>query len=134
MKRYTLKKIHIDHVKKLCGLTLKFGKLPLSHWKMLGYNIEALEEVEERIELYSRPRCEGRLDNGHTKIIVGLQKVSGEIFTDQEKELCEKALNGELFTKEDLYQFAQKCLSECEGEYFSPDLLDSVFKHLNKKK
>lgn len=91
-------------------------------------------EVEERIELYSRPRCEGRLDNGHTKIVVGLQKVSGEIFTDQEKELCEKALNGELFTKDDLYQFAQNCLNKCEGEYFSPDLLDIIFKQIKQKK
>lgn len=83
-----------------------------------------LEEVEERVEL--------EIYNLGSGVNGRLQKKAKNGFTQEEKELCEKALNGELFTKDDLYQFAQNCLFICEGEYFSPDLLDSIFKEIKE--
>ncbi len=132
MKKYRLK----EEVKKYLNLS-DLPKEPKEEQEWLQvYSIkkEALEEVEQRIELYSRPRCEGMLDNGHTKIIVGLQKVSGEIFTDQEKELCEKALNGELLDIDSLDddEFADWYRSDCYLEIL--DCIKAVLKQYLKEK
>jgi len=93
MKKYRLKNYIRDNI---ASPIFREKVEVVNYWLGIGICTDDLEEVPSRIELYSRPRCEGKLDNRHTKIIVGLQKTSGDIFTDQEKDLCEKALNGEL--------------------------------------
>jgi len=136
MKKYRLK----EEAKKFLtdNLNAHIGEViqTLEDWESVNFCIEALEEVEDRIELefmYS--------EDGENKDKRWLSKCgeSSECFkngfTDQEKELCEKALNGELFTKDDLYQFSQNCLNKCYPEYFSRDLLDATFEeYLNQKK
>lgn len=122
MKRYKLK----EKYKPAFQTTYHDAVLTYGGWNSNGVTFEALEEVEIRIELELRTCPKYGIDV--------MNKTEEDPFTDQEKELCEKALNGELFTKDDLYQFAQKCLYKCEGEYFSPDLLDIIFKELNEKK
>jgi hypothetical protein len=90
MKKYRLK----EEVKKFIGVPYPEAINTLEYWDKCYVKLEALEEVPSRIEL-SRNPVDGYLIN----------RVDGEIISDQEKDLCEKALNGELFTKDDMEAF-----------------------------
>lgn len=71
--------------------------LTLEQWKANGLSIEALEEVEQRVELIKYT-----IDPDNKGDLHFLNKVDNKIFTYQEKDLCEKALNGELLDIESL--------------------------------
>lgn len=64
---------------------------------------EHLEEVPQRVEL--------ELDGTPRNEDCYLVKTGINIpFTEEERQLCERALNGELFTREDLEQCVSHCL------------------------
>jgi hypothetical protein len=90
MKKYRLK----EEVKEYVPQFLHNLELTHEHWIAKWNaenvrNLKALEEVPQRVELRIHPI---ETDNCHT----WLQKTKGN-FTDQEKDLCEKALNGETY-------------------------------------
>jgi hypothetical protein len=103
MKKYRLKEEAKEKLKPFLGTIELTYEMPLSDWHN-KFNVFSeqfftceLEEVEERIELMINKPLDDNFYN--------LRKVNGDDFTDQEKELCEKALNGELFTKDDMEAF-----------------------------
>jgi len=87
MKKYRLK----EEVKKYFNIKESFLDAEHSEdrWHYEGVSSEALEEVPQRIELNT---C----GIGSSISMFNLQKKCGNEWTDQEKDLCEKALNGEL--------------------------------------
>ena len=90
MKKYRLKK----EVKKyFTDEYISERPLTLSEWLDIGITIEALEEVEQRVELVLGEIQQGLDMNYYPKRIA---KSDDSNFTMQEKDLCEKALNGEL--------------------------------------
>jgi len=86
--------------------------LTLEQWKANGLSIEALEEVEQRVEL--------RIHRADKYFLV--KKTD---WTDQEKDLCEKAINGELLDVESLdsddfeewYKKAENCNVYYNSDY-----------------
>ena len=69
---------------------------PLLDWNNLNVTLKALEEVPQRIEL-----CHIRTSKYDSNVEI-LCKVDGSNWNAQEKDLCEKALNGELLDIESL--------------------------------
>jgi hypothetical protein len=94
MKKYRLKEEAKEKLKSFLGTIELNYEMPLSDWhnKFKVFSEQfftcELEEVEEKIEL--------ELCNIGTATNTRLQKKKLNGFTEQEKELCEKALNGEL--------------------------------------
>jgi hypothetical protein len=84
MKKYRLK----EEVKKLLIIDSNYSdrEMTLTDWfNYCKLTEEALEEVPSRIELII-----SQIDG------YGMYKTNKTYWTDQEKDLCEKALNGEL--------------------------------------
>ena len=118
MKKYRLKK----EVKKYFANRCKDDEQPLEYWSLeFGVSAEALEEVPSRIEL-------GISNLGN------LFKETGNKWTDQEKDLCEKALNGELLDIDSLDGF-EKWYSDRITSKFRCDLdIKGVLKqYLNER-
>lgn len=91
MKKYRLK----EEVKKYFALDVNVDNIQTAEWWRISFDLsmEALEEVPQRVEL--------AIDS-----MGGLYQKE-KSFTDQEKDLCEKALNGELLDIDslDVYYF-----------------------------
>jgi len=87
-KKYRLR----PELRQYFTLSFKNKEMEKSYWVDGGVSLEALEEVPSRIELEF---C-GEISTGEPPYLV--KKASGEPkpFTDQEKDICEKAINGEL--------------------------------------
>ena len=83
--------------------------------------LEALEGVPSRIEL-------GYLYNGESKM--NLRKRNNEFFTDQEKDLCEKAINKELFDFETAVDFMK--WNDPTMEFCEFDVFENTFKQYLK--
>ena len=87
MKKYKLK----EEAKRFLTnkLNVQIGEVvqTLEDWEKVNFCIEALEEVPQRIELY------GQLEGGYCRY---LRKKDATHFTDKQRIICEKALNGEL--------------------------------------
>jgi hypothetical protein len=81
MKKYRLK----EEVKKFIGVPYPEAINTLEYWDKYYVKLEALEEVPSRIELII-----SQIDG------YGMYKTNKTYWTDQEKDLCEKVLNGEL--------------------------------------
>ena len=93
MKKYRLK----EEVKKYIHKEIYTDKVSdLYNWNKNGLTLEALEEVYQRVEL-SWYGSEVRSSNG-------IQKYPLEPFSDQERAICEAALNGELFFTVEIYE------------------------------
>lgn len=91
MKKYRLK----TEVKKYVSHELAFSLVePMEYWERSIWNKEALEEVPQRVELMFNISDKG-VDFGmeNKRLLI---KTDRTLFTDKEKALCEKALNGEL--------------------------------------
>ena len=69
---------------------------PLLDWNNLNVTLKALEEVPQRVEL-----CHIRTSKYDSNVEI-LCKVDGSNWNAQEKDLCEKALNGELLDIDNL--------------------------------
>lgn len=93
MKKYKLR----EEVKKYFDTCYYKHELSLEDWKKtFGLSLEALEEVPQRVELKG-------LDNDNLHIPnFALYKNNNESWTQQEKDLCEKALNNELLDIDNL--------------------------------
>ena len=95
MKKYRLKEEVKNQLKSLFTDKFLNKEQSLEEWKNDYFIMNnKLEEVEEKIKLMINKPLDDSCCN--------LRKVNGDDFTEQEKELCEKALNGELFTKDDI--------------------------------
>jgi hypothetical protein len=125
MKKYRLKESHQKYINEVTGLNLKFGEMPLEEWNLAGYNIQALEEVLSRIELKI-------FDSDFVICSNMLCKHNGN-FTDQEKDLCEKALNGELHEDITVYDFIEHHVN-CDYSYASFLVDFNEFKQYLKEK
>ena len=89
-------------------------------------NPEWFEPIPERIELVF---CENKV--GTKKVYLGKKSFDVFKFTRQEKNLMEKALNGELFTKEHMKDYA----NYADGMQYSDGHREDQFKeYLNQKK
>ena len=100
MKKYRLK----EEVKKYVSIGVNDSR-ELGFWETIGFTLEALEEVPSRIELKV-----GNLDT------CGLYKLCENInWTDKEKDLCEKAINGELLDVDFIMDFMEYYDSEYLG-------------------
>ncbi len=91
MKKYKLK----EEAKRFLTnkLNVHIGEVvqTLEDWEKVNFCIEALEEVPQRIELVF---CENKV--GTKKVYLGKKSFDVFKFTPQEKNLMEKAINGEL--------------------------------------
>jgi hypothetical protein len=89
MKKYRLKSelVKYFHIPKVSDLE----PTVLDNWQRLNISIEALEEVPQRVELIHYNLNPNKLGD-----LYFLNKIDNKKFTDQELDLCEKALNGEL--------------------------------------
>ena len=80
MKKYRLK----EEVKKYCVASHRNKVITHDEWSQKGFNKEALEEVDERIEV--------KYDSNY-KYITKYSHVSFKKWTEQEREDIEKFLN-----------------------------------------
>ncbi len=108
MKKYKLK----EEAKRFLTdkLNVQIGEViqTLEDWEKVNFCIEALEEVPQRIKLY------GQLEDGYCRY---LRKKDATHFTDKQRIICEKAINGELFTKDDMDEY----LCFCDGKIKTVD-------------
>ena len=106
MKKYRLK----EEVKKYFKERFWNREERFEWWQNnSGASPSSIEKVPQRVELYwfnAYLNLQKRIGNSIVKP-----------FTEQEKELCEKALNGELFTKDDMDEY----LCFCDGKIKTVD-------------
>ena len=87
-------------------------------WTDLGASMEALEEVPQRVEIEIKPHFGSDYNL--------IRKVGNKSFTEPERLLMEQALNGELFTKEDMIIFSDSCwvISKGTDAYSTGELFE----------
>lgn len=91
----------------------------LEFWLKEGYIQEALEEVPQRVELVVLS------ESSYNLVVI---KCPYTPFTEQERLLMEQALNGELFTKDDLHSFASHYCDDDFDRLSKTYLLDEWLK------
>jgi hypothetical protein len=93
MKKYRLK----EEVKKYIDSNYNDETMTLTEWfNYCKVNEEALEEVPQRVELRIGLSDKGALFKSSEPF---------DKWTNQEKDLCEKALNGELLDIDSIYNY-----------------------------
>lgn len=117
MKKYRLK----EEVKKYFKERFWDREERFEWWQNnSGAGSSSIEEVEERIGLMINRPIDDSCWN--------LRKINGDDFTDQEKELCEKALNGELLDIDSLDD------ANFEYEYDFKEIKAVLRQYLKEKK
>ena len=97
MKKYRLK----EEAKQYVFEDLWNEVAPLLDWNNLNMSLKALEEVPQRIELKFR-----EYGSDYLKIDFGcFENRDNDTFSIQQKDLCEKALNGELIDGKDFVNY-----------------------------
>jgi hypothetical protein len=100
-KKYRIK----EELRKMFSNELKSETFTLSKWGNYGFKVEALEEVDQRIELKRNPRSNG-----------SVSKANEGFFTNESILLMEQAINGELFSIDLLSPLHKEWLS-IDGDY-----------------
>jgi hypothetical protein len=113
-----------EEVKKYFRFDENDENLAFDDWAMKGVSLEALEEVEERIELKI-----GVFDN-NCHYLYKNSTLQGITF--EERDLCEKALNKELLDIDSFVDFVDKYRNK--NEYLNPKYLRETLKQYLKEK
>ena len=130
MKKYRLK----EKYKPAFQSTYHDAELTHDAWNSNGVTFEALEEVEERIELVLYENSVGAKN-----VFLSKSTRNNLQFTDQEKELCEKALNRELITLKNARDFIMDMIKREELDWGvkttrNVTLESQITEYLNEKK
>ena len=116
-KKYRIK----EEVKKYFSNGYHDISLTLIEWQIFNVELEALEEEETRVEL--------NINEDYKHL---LHKKSAVDFSDEEKDLCEKALNGELFELKNIINLCEAIV--CNQRDYLQDNIQFITEHLKQKK